>query len=877
MDPTTEGLAPALAPPTIEGGAAERRRRIARHVEVAMRLLDTNELDAARDEIEAALLIDPHHPRARAAQAMVLLRTRDYVAASEVYEGLLAEFPGDVSLAFNLGVSYLAAGHTAHATRAFRDVLHVRPDHARARALASVAERGGRGASPRRDGVPIVGPAGTQDVQPQSDGVLLLRVAPGSAWRVRADALLGTVGAVEMLGDRVYGLGRAVVRGRAQARALRVDGDAAFVRASRLLAHNDSLAVGTPELTLGEPLTELRGHGAYVVDAGAPVARVRVSPGEGARLRAEWFLGREGTTEIAPIAIEGTPFVRVTGDGAALVELHAVPGGSMADVKEASGWERFEVVQQLDRTPSHELLLATAHGPGGFQRTVVLKRHFAQCDVGSPYLQRLAHEALAYELLAHPSIVRLYDFLLIDGQPVFVFECVRGVSLGRLVRALRNARTPFPDHVALYVAHSVFSALAAAHQARRGETGEFAPVIHRDVHPRNVLLAWTGEVKLANFAIAKVAGASSPSLETTMPGTLRGTYGYMAPEQVLGDLPSVRTDVYAASLVLWELLARRRAFDPDQLPELECLQAMASPRLPPIGELRPDIPARIAQSLTIGLAPNADDRHIAAADFARILEESIDLRAARQTCVDLLAWVRNAQTPGPASVARLAAQQADTDETAAFTNNPAPSVAPMVPPTPPYLPPMMQIPPLAPWPVPSDAPMAHSQRPRLAPRSPLPWLAAAALGAVVLLGTVAGWVAMRGRGVRPSAARGSPSAAVAATASATARTTRSTIASATPSAPATESETGAELGASPSAIPLEATASAAAGTGAGGTRGSIVTGSAADHHRVFVDGRVVGEGEGTFEVPCGAHVVRIGSAGQDHTVVVPCGGVADLR
>src|SRR5579859_1928253 len=199
-------------------------------------------------------------PRARADRAMALVRARAHAAAIEAYEELLAERPGDVPLTFNLGVAYLAAGYTAHAARAFREVLHAHPDHARARALASFAERGGAGAWPESDGVRAVGPASTHDVQAQSEGVLLLRVAPGAGWTVCATALFGTVGAVEQLDGRVFGLGRAIVRGRAHARGLRLESGGAHVRTARLLAWGDGLAVRDAGPARREPMTELRGR-----------------------------------------------------------------------------------------------------------------------------------------------------------------------------------------------------------------------------------------------------------------------------------------------------------------------------------------------------------------------------------------------------------------------------------------------------------------------------------------------------------------------------------------------------------------------------------------------------------------------------------------
>ena len=122
-------------------------------------------------------------------------------------------------------------------------------------------------------------------------------------------------------------------------------------------------------------------------------------------------------------------------------------------------------------------------------------------------------------------------------------------------------REPLSDGVALFIASRVFAALAAAHSAKDPRTGETTPVIHRDVSPSNVLIPWDGFVKLGDFDLSKVIGVSGD----TRAGLMKGTYGYMAPEQVTGDPVTPRTDVYAGCLVLRELLLGRPAFD-ERLP-----------------------------------------------------------------------------------------------------------------------------------------------------------------------------------------------------------------------------------------------------------------------------------------------------------------------
>lgn len=528
------------------------------------------------------------------------------------------------------------------------------------------------------------------------------------------------------------------------------------------------------------------------------------------------------------------------------------------------GWlGRYEILRRLDANENDELLLARAHGPAGFHQSVVLKRHLARCDDGAPHLQRLAQEALAYALVTHPAVVRLHDFVLVDGYPVLVLEHVHGLSLARLVRTLRNRNTELPDEVALYLGHALFTALAAAHRAKNPENGEFVPVIHRDVNPRNVLVAWSGEVKLGNFGIAKVAGARRSDL--TAPGTLHGTYGYMAPEQVLGDPLTVRTDVYMGALVVWELLARRRAFRIDGMAELELLKAMASPVLPDLAALRPSLSPALCNAVRVSLSANPDARSLSAIEMATCIEALVDLRAAREECGRLAASTRDSLRRAPPSSQAILSPLDQSGETEAFRaedlraaarrtpkagvptmdGTSAATIAPsLAPPVAPRLGPQGSL--FTPMPQ-SLEPNAQSIVPeqRQASGWSIAMLATAGVAAIAIgffaTGAVNGAVRRYAGAVHP-------------------------LVSAPSSAP--DAAPAASLTASASASPAPSASAE--------TTGRIVFPARAAGHRVFVDGRVVGEGQVAWPVACGRHVAKIGSRGKDQTVDVPCGGDAEV-
>ena len=292
----------------------------------------------------------------------------------------------------------------------------------------------------------------------------------------------------------------------------------------------------------------------------------------------------------------------------------------------------YRILRRLATGGTSDVLLARAEGPHGFERTVVLKLLLQQFRRDAPMEKMFAREAAAYARLSHPAIVKLYDFFSAEGQLVMVLEFIDGLPLNRFRAMLRKGGEQLDDRASIFVASRIFAALAAAHGARDPETGEFAPVIHRDVNPSNVLIPWDGHVKLADFGIAKVAGVSSD----TQAGFIKGTYGYMAPEQVRGEPVTVRTDVYAASLLLWELLARRKAIQRGALPEMEVLRAMAEPSLPSLDVLRPDLPQRLREAVSRGLESSPDARSVTADEMLIVLRESVTSNEGRNVLAELL-------------------------------------------------------------------------------------------------------------------------------------------------------------------------------------------------------------------------------------------------
>jgi len=183
----------------------------------------------------------------------------------------------------------------------------------------------------------------------------------------------------------------------------------------------------------------------------------------------------------------------------------------------------------------------------GVEKWLVVKRMRPERAGDARFLDLFVREARLSMSLAHQNIVPVFDFGRIDDQVFLAMERVEGKDLGS---SLGRVKAAMPPMLAAFVAAECCQALDYAHH-RKGPEGALLGIVHRDVTPRNVLLSWSGEVKLTDFGIASLAGEDTKGLI--------GTPAYMAPEQARGEPIDSRADIYALGLVLREAVTGERA------------------------------------------------------------------------------------------------------------------------------------------------------------------------------------------------------------------------------------------------------------------------------------------------------------------------------
>lgn len=239
-------------------------------------------------------------------------------------------------------------------------------------------------------------------------------------------------------------------------------------------------------------------------------------------------------------------------------------------------------------------------------RTVAIKTIHAglmQGSLASELSTRFVREIRAVGNLRHPNIIAIYDTDEEKGMPYFVMEFVEGRELSQLLQ--EQAR--FSAEQVLHIGRQLLHAFAYTHQ--RG-------IIHRDIKPANIFITNEGDVKVADFGIAKVENS-----ELTQVGTSLGTPSYMSPEQCTGQPVDQRADLFSIGVVLYQLLTGEKPFQGNSTHALMHHIVRSTPEKPSV--LNPALPATVDKLMERALAKNPADRFQNAEEFGAALEAAL--------------------------------------------------------------------------------------------------------------------------------------------------------------------------------------------------------------------------------------------------------------
>jgi len=250
-------------------------------------------------------------------------------------------------------------------------------------------------------------------------------------------------------------------------------------------------------------------------------------------------------------------------------------------------------------------------GDAGFSRPVAIKRLHPQFAKDSEFEKMFLDEARLASRIRHLHVIPIIDVVKVDSELLLVMEYVRGVSLAHLLQKAQS----LPVEIAASIASATLNGLHAAHTAR-DDQGTPLSIIHRDVSPQNIFIGSDGAVRILDFGIAKAVGR----LQTTREGEIKGKYAYMAPEQLRGHEIDARVDLYAAGVVLWEMLAGRKLFAGDSPNQI--MMRVLEQKVEAIGSLRNDIPQALDALVKKAIARAPANRFANASEMQRALESA---------------------------------------------------------------------------------------------------------------------------------------------------------------------------------------------------------------------------------------------------------------
>ncbi|MHB8417381.1 MAG: serine/threonine-protein kinase [Myxococcales bacterium] len=285
---------------------------------------------------------------------------------------------------------------------------------------------------------------------------------------------------------------------------------------------------------------------------------------------------------------------------------------------------RYRLEARIGRGGMCEVYRATALAGPWAGRIVAIKRLLAEMSTNPQAIDRFLTEADVSILLRHRHIVEVLEAGEMSGGYFIAMEHVDGRDLAAVMERCRAKGIFLPVDFAVYVVSALLEALEYAHEAC-SPGGDPLGIVHCDVTPGNVFVSRSGEIKLGDFGIARVR-----SIEPHTDGIWGKPY-YLPPEAFEGASPSPATDLWAAAVILYELLTNRRPFAGQSLDEVGRAVREAAPTPP--HELRREVPEELSDAVRSALSRNPDRRYATAGWFRAAIARFMDERIGTQMAI----------------------------------------------------------------------------------------------------------------------------------------------------------------------------------------------------------------------------------------------------
>jgi serine/threonine-protein kinase len=319
-----------------------------------------------------------------------------------------------------------------------------------------------------------------------------------------------------------------------------------------------------------------------------------------------------------------------------IISIDAIPGRPSEEKPPIRVLGNYEVLQSIGSGGMAEVFLARHAGPMGFEKILVLKCIHPHLSKQKNFVDMFLDEARLAARINDPRVVQIHELGEANGTYFMAMEYLAGESLSTVLKTAIRGGAVLPAPLAARVVADAAAGLHAAHELRDAK-GRLLEVVHRDVSHGNIVVLYSGAVKILDFGVAKARDSLQKS---TSAGERKGKYGYMSPEQVRGEAIDRRSDVFSLGVVLWEALTKQRLFAADS--ELETVRRVIDGVVPMPSAIVKDVPPELDAIVLRALAKERDKRYQTAQELALALEAWLRATGAAATMNDVAAFMRSA-------------------------------------------------------------------------------------------------------------------------------------------------------------------------------------------------------------------------------------------
>ncbi len=295
--------------------------------------------------------------------------------------------------------------------------------------------------------------------------------------------------------------------------------------------------------------------------------------------------------------------------------------------------QRYHVTKKIDAGGMAEIYLGEAESIEGIKRKVAIKRVLPNLNKNAKFIQMFLDEARLSMQLAHANIVQVFDVGEAGGTYFIVMEFVEGYNLRKLFQRTVEVGYRIPVEIACFITMEACKGLGFAH-SKTDSDGQHLHIVHRDLSPPNIMVSKSGEVKVTDFGLAK----AMTQLTVTDPGVVKGKFSYLSPEATEGLAVDHRADIFAAGIVLWEMLANRRLFLGKT--DMDTVELVKQAKIPPLSKFNSQVTPEFETIVNRSLAKDPRKRFLSAKEFGEALANYLFSSNLKVTGYDLASMLQ---------------------------------------------------------------------------------------------------------------------------------------------------------------------------------------------------------------------------------------------